>query len=155
MYSRKAVLYDVANLAYVVGDVREDAYSSHSLHQLFDICEPGNIDWVNRVLDTALADVALIVGDCKYTVARRRYIRSLVHEYLVARVFSDWLQVALPCGHLLERGSSSRQKGSSATRSGDDVLSIWKEKATEARMALVAAAKVRGMFAFTRKMPVV
>ena len=148
LYSRKAVLYDVANLAYVVGDVREGEYTAHSLHHTFDICAPGNIDRVNRVLNLAIAEVEAIVnpphgisgrgvrGTSGYDKVYRnmeKLLRNLVHEYLVARVFYDWLTVAFPPG-LSANGTrlSANVSGSSSKAVADNVISIWKEKTSEA-----------------------
>lgn len=58
---RSSLLYDIANLAFVVGDVASDLKSPHSLHQIFDICAPGNIDRVDRLLDLAFAEVRTIL----------------------------------------------------------------------------------------------
>ena len=154
LYSRKAVLYDVANLAYVVGDVREGEYTAHSLHHTFDICAPGNIDRVNRVLDLAIAEVEAIVNP-PYGISGRvveKLLRNLVHEYLVARVFYDWLTVAFPPG-LSANGtrSSANVSGSSSKATVDNVISIWKEKTSEARKTLETAVRNGSTKILTRR----
>ena len=173
LYSRKAVLYDVANLAYVVGDVREGEYTAHSLHHTFDICAPGNIDRVNRVLNLAIAEVEAIVnpphgisgrgivprsrgisGYDKVYRGMEKLLRNLVHEYLVARVFYDWLTVAFPPG-LSANGtrSSANVSVSSSKTATDNVISIWKEKTSEARKALEAAVRNGSTKILTRRVP--
>lgn len=54
-FSRKALIYDISNCAYVEGDVMP-ADDEHSKHQVFDIAEDGNIDRVTRILDLAHAE---------------------------------------------------------------------------------------------------
>lgn len=173
LYSRKAVLYDVANLAYVVGDVREGEYTAHSLHHTFDICAPGNIDRVNRVLDLAIAEVEVIVSrlrgasgvkstfcvKCASGVkdeseATEQLLRNLIHEYLVARVFYDWLTVAFP-PMLAANGTrmSVNVGGSSSKTATDNVISIWKEKVSESRKALEAAVRNGNNKVVTRRVP--
>lgn len=154
MYSRKAVLYDVANLAYVVGDVREGEYSAHSLHHTFDICAPGNIDRVNRVLSLAVAEVEAILNQLSSThccfgsdKTMEKLIRNLVHEYLVARVLTDWLTVAFP------PGLSAKFGGGSTRTFADNIISIWKGKTSEARVALVAAVRNGRRRAVSRRVP--
>lgn len=180
MYSRKAVLYDIANLAYVVGDVREGEYTAHSLHHTFDICAPGNIDRVNRMLDLAIAEVEAIVNrsrgasgvkstfgvKCASGVkdeseATEHLLRNFIHEYLVARVLYDWLTVAFPPilaanGTRLSANitrSSANVGGSSSKTATDNVISIWKEKVSEARNALEAAVRNGGSKIVTRRVP--
>ncbi|MDE6335300.1 MAG: hypothetical protein K2L34_01900 [Muribaculaceae bacterium] len=156
LYSRKAVLYDVANLAYVVGDVREGEYTAHSLHHTFDICAPGNIDRVNRVLNLAIAEVEAIVNPPHGISGRgmEKLLRNLVHEYLVARVLYDWLTVAFPPG-LSANGTrlSANVSGSSSKAAADNVISIWKERTSEARKALETAVRNGSTKILTRRVP--
>ena len=57
--SRKALLYDIANMAYVIADTGFD--EPHILHQVRDVCEEGNIDRVNRILGLCYARVLSIL----------------------------------------------------------------------------------------------
>lgn len=56
---RKALLYDIANMAYTIADTGED--NRHILHRVRDICEDGNIDRVNRVLALAYSKVLTVL----------------------------------------------------------------------------------------------
>jgi len=53
---REFLIYDIKNYAYVEADIaqKEDA---HEKHQVFDICEDGNIDRVTRVLNLAFDEI--------------------------------------------------------------------------------------------------
>lgn len=73
--TRKSLVYDISNIAYVMADVNtpvgnisyagtlaatavkdnSEKRDPHSLHQLFDICNEGNIDRVNRIIDLAFS----------------------------------------------------------------------------------------------------
>lgn len=128
---RDEVLYDVANIAYVEGDVAEKE-GSHSIHQVQDIIEDGNRDRVSRVADLAIAkcvellypysrvpveefesrdnlpvdsdswDIWLnLPGDVSGTTVT--YIARLVHEYLVCRILWDWLSIT----HITNKDSAS------------------------------------------------
>ncbi len=153
LYSRKAVLDDVANLAFVVGDVREGEYTAHSLHQTFDICAPGNIDRVNRVLDLAISEVETLLTRSRHPAAKKsdskafeKLVCNLMHEYLVARVFYDWLTVAFP-------PALSANTGRTSSKTADNVIAIWKEKASEARTALESALRTTRQATLTRRIP--
>ena len=57
--TRQSIIYDICNLAYVIADC--DDSEKHSLHQLRDVCEEGNIDRVARVLGLAYADILAVL----------------------------------------------------------------------------------------------
>lgn len=167
LYNAESVVQDVANLVYVIADVREGQYDAHSLHHTFDLCAPGNIDRAHRILDLAGAEVeALLYGGDKGMAGvkfrggtakrgdriRWQLIERLVHEYLVARVLADWLAVAFPpLLASLAATSSSRN----VSRTGlDSVVEQWKERSAEVWNALECA--VRSMtttVAFPRRIP--
>ncbi len=114
---RDIIIEDVADLAYVVGDVHSGERSAHRLHQTFDICAEGNIDRVNRILDLGTAEINLMLRHYRHDIGvRDQLVEKCVHEYLVARVMADWLAVTLP-----------------------EAADVWKEKASEARSALASA----------------
>ena len=122
---KKALLYDIANLAYVIADTGDAA--NHRLHQVRDICEDGNIDRVARILGLAYSNIlAALLPVIKsphidvnrdnsseahdYEISFRddrhlRYllskeiklkIRETAHEYMVCMVMADWLAIIYP-----------------------------------------------------------
>ena len=51
------LLYDIKNTAYVFADSRkDDDKEPHGLHNIYDVCEDGNIDKVARLMDSAVED---------------------------------------------------------------------------------------------------
>lgn len=132
-FCRESLLYDISNLAYVVGDVRESKMEGHTLHQTFDICEKGNIDRVDHILRLAFAEVRAML---RHVVVREKerethemrlplkpgldrecvdILAGSVREYLVARVLADWLSITLP-----------------------EAADVWNGKASEAALAIMA-----------------
>ena len=122
-FIRDELLYDIKNLCYVEADVKEG--DEHSKHQIFDVCEDGNIDRVTRVLDLTFdKSVELCYPYSKREVrpcTRRddeldyedEYVMHLdvprtfsettvsllekyIHELLVYRVMEDWLGITNP-----------------------------------------------------------
>ena len=139
---KKALLYDISNMAYMIADT---GYSSdHSLHKVRDVCEDGNIDRVARILGLAFADIVNILhplaispewredkdfsakpgnyeiifrsgsrGACHVTVEQKMKIKETSHEYMVAMVLADWLEMTLP-----------------------EAADVWKDRALEAKSNL-------------------
>ena len=122
---KKALLYDIANMAYMIADTGE--YLNHSLHRVRDICEEGNIDRVSRVLGLAYANLLTALlpvitprkidldkdtsadphnyeicfrhdEAMKYVLTKevQLKIKETSHEYMVCMVLADWLAVTLP-----------------------------------------------------------
>lgn len=122
---KKALLYEIANMAFVIADTGQD--SIHSLHRVKDICEEGNIDRVARILGLAYSqlitilfpilspiridpdrDFSAIPHDYEFSFRREActgfpltkeiqlQIKETIHEYMVCMVLSDWLEVTLP-----------------------------------------------------------
>ena len=117
---RKALLYDIANMAYTIADTGED--NRHTLHRVRDICEDGNIDRVNRILQLAYTKVLTVLlpigapprlegasaldfffhlrkdGALKFSLTKERimHIKETVHEFMVSMVLYDWLSITLP-----------------------------------------------------------
>lgn len=186
LYDKKLVMQEVANLLYVIGDVREGEYRAHTLHNTFDICAPGNIDRAHKTLDLAVAQVETLVysgsgscssgsyGSCSsgsygsgfsgsgrvgavgigrgvvggWDLLRWRLVSRLVHEYLVAKVVADWLEVAFP-------PITAHMSGTVSSRVTDSVVSVWKEKAATALSELTDAVRTiaSGPSAFGRRLP--
>lgn len=124
LFDREALLYDIANVAYVEGDVMQTD-NAHDRHQVMDIAEQGNVDRVTRVLDLAHsecvealypftkvecddgAELDDLFGECaSYVIVLRvperfsgttaRLLEQLIHEYMVAMVLADWLGITCP-----------------------------------------------------------
>lgn len=122
---KKALLYDIANMAYIIADNHSD--SDSAIHRLRDICQEGNIDRVSRVLGLAYANLLQILAPIltpgtinehrdhsaqphdylfKFNECNRnRYrltdeiklkIKETAHEYMICMVLADWLAVILP-----------------------------------------------------------
>lgn len=122
---KKALLYDISNLAYMIADTGETG--NHTLHRVRDICQDGNIDRVSRILGLAYSRILaalspLIISpeldpDIDYSVEVRDYeinfkddnslkycpppeiklkIKETAHEYMVSLVLADWLGSTLP-----------------------------------------------------------
>lgn len=99
--------------------------TEHDRHQVFDICEDGNVDRVTRVLDLAFAQcVELCYPYSKVPVANEtilddtleyrevyemkllvptdfsyttvELLRRLIHELLVYKVMADWMSLTKP-----------------------------------------------------------
>lgn len=123
--TRQRLMYDIANCAYVSGDVLgEDA--QHAMHLVQEITEEGNADRVARVLDMAheecvnalypyakeelpeeqiYSDDAPLKRDT-YAIALRlprgfsqttvRMLQNYIHEYMVCRALQDWFAIVNP-----------------------------------------------------------
>lgn len=119
VFLRSELLYDIANMAYVEGDIlAEEAQCLR--HQVQDVAEDGNVDRVTRVLDLVHAKVeedlypftqeavedGLELDDTlteqeKYLITLNvpvdfskttaNYLVRLIHELLVCRALYDWL----------------------------------------------------------------
>lgn len=123
-FKRQSLLYDIANYAFVEGDVMQTD-SDHLRQQVQDIIQEGNIDRVNRVLALAFSEcdnmlfpytTSKINGEleCKNSIeAPEEYmitlsvpetfapstaslLGKLLHEYMVCRVLSDWMSITYP-----------------------------------------------------------
>lgn len=54
-FRRSELLYDINNLAFVEADIMKSE-DEHGRHQVYDICEDGNVDYVTRAMDKAFAE---------------------------------------------------------------------------------------------------
>lgn len=156
--SRKSLLYDISNLAFTIADTGDN--NRHSLHQVRDICEDGNIDRVNAVLHLAFSKVVAILSrprksrkgklntlpseECKPTVPPDDFqlhiklppemefnLKETIREYLVCCVLADWLAITLP-----------------------EAADVWKFRAEacfSALQELIAGLSLGSTNAFTRK----
>lgn len=122
---KKALLYAISNMAYVIAD--EGDPSDHSLHRVRDICEDGNIDRVSRVLGLAYSNILSVLipliesprmdinrdnseiphdyeinfrcdSNLKFSFTKERKlkIKETAFEYMVSMVLADWLGVTYP-----------------------------------------------------------
>lgn len=118
-FLRKELLYDISNRAYIIGDSLGDD-KEHAKHQLIDIVQDGNIDYVARMLDKAHAECAEFLYSCtkvpcetdvkydddqqdieKYIITMSVHngisettlnlLTKLIHEYMVLKVLGGFL----------------------------------------------------------------
>ena len=123
-FHRKRLLYDISNYSFVEADVNSPDLQS-VLHQVYDICEDGNIDRVNRILQLAHAEASemlypyskipctedeVVASDVltpdsyviklalpeSFSDTSLKLLSNLIHEYLVCRVLADWLSITAP-----------------------------------------------------------
>lgn len=123
--TKKSLLYDIANMAYLIADTGE--HDRHTLHRVRDICQDGNIDRVSRVLGLAYSRLLAVMipvlrvpeislrhdfsatphdyefafredRNMKYalTTEKKLRIKELCREYMVCMVLADWLAVTMP-----------------------------------------------------------
>ena len=122
IFKREELLYDIKNIAYVEADVLGDQ-ADHSLHQLMDVGEDGNIDRVTRILDLAYAEmkealyphtkiavedgtamddilhetdeyiINMLVPD-DFSATTAMLYEGYIHEYMVCRVLAEWMELA-------------------------------------------------------------
>lgn len=122
VFRREELLYDITNIAYVMGDAMGEQ-EQHQRHLLQDIGAPGNVDRVTRILNLAHRECVEILypftrgeipddiraGDDRLTepnnyviflampatfaLSTLELLEPLVHEYMVCRVLADWLDM--------------------------------------------------------------
>lgn len=120
-FKRKELLYDIANMAFVEGDITP-TQDSHERHQIQDVIEDGNIDRILRKIELAIAsctealypytkveidpeesreDTLEADGDyyiglslpADFSKTTINYLEKLIHEYIVCYVLSDWMSI--------------------------------------------------------------
>lgn len=119
--SRKDLLYDIKNRAYIIGDTMSED-QEHFKHQTTDIGQDGNVDFVTRILDVAHAECAewlfaytkvpceeiseydnglreeetyvinMVVPD-GMSQTTLDLISKLIHEYMVLLVLGRWMHL--------------------------------------------------------------
>lgn len=133
-FLRSELLYDIGNVAYLLGDVKPDD-EQHTKHQLQDITQSGNIDRVTRMMEIAIAECTEIlypytkaevaesvVMDDKlketqcydidmtlpddFSKTTQVLLVRYIHEFVVARVLMDWLLIVDPSGNGYENWSA-------------------------------------------------
>lgn len=124
VFDREQLLYDIKNYAYIEGHVWGEG-NQDAQHTLVDIGEEGNVDRVNRILETVHSAVVEmlypytreeaaedeVIRDCmetpeSYLIVMRvpatmsrttlKLLNGLIHEFMVARVIYDWLSITHP-----------------------------------------------------------
>ena len=122
---RSQLLYDIANIGYVEGDVTEDELL-HAKHTIQDICQSGNVDRVTRIMDLVHGRCADILNPISadedeqenediddtleetdaYTITLKvesrfkqstaKLICDIIHELIVSTVLWEWLGISNP-----------------------------------------------------------
>lgn len=120
--SREELLHDIANMAYVEGDLI-DSGNEHAAHQVRDICEDGNRERVLRVVDMAVAKcrerlypytredaqdgteldnapdekeeyvISMLLPE-DFSKTTLDYLNKLLHEYITCTALADWMGIA-------------------------------------------------------------
>lgn len=119
---RKALLYDIENTSYVIGNIIPDDGQPQK-HQFIDVAQEGNIDIVTRALDLAYSeclnflfpyvktpitetecgdDMLKEVEEFDFTIQMPAtvsqptviYLKKLIHEYMVKRVMVEWTSLS-------------------------------------------------------------
>lgn len=122
-FSRKELLYDIKNYAYIEGHVMGEEHQ-HAQHTIVDIAEEGNVDRVTRILNLTYASVVeMLYFFTKEEVVSEELndildepenyvlnlevpksfsrtsvnlLAQLIHEFMVCRVLYDWLSITNP-----------------------------------------------------------
>lgn len=121
VFRREALLYDVENIAYTIGDTLKTD-DAHERHQIQDIGQDGNVDRATRILDLvhagcvealypytktecedgmslddAFAEAQLYTITLnvpkKFSASTAKFLEQLIHEYMVCAVLADWLTI--------------------------------------------------------------
>ena len=123
-FKREALLYDIANVAYVEGAIQIKD-SAHDASFTMDIVQDDNVDRITRILDRVYAqcvkylspytdesitenielnddfeetEVYTIVMNVPKTFLKpyAKYIKTLIHEYMVCTSLYEWLAITKP-----------------------------------------------------------
>ena len=123
-FGRNEVLDDIKAFAYIEGDTMKSD-DAHAKHQVYDVCEPGNVELVTRILDTTFTkcvelcypyakseiskytarDNGLKVVDeyvmklnlpATFSESTVTLLESLIHDLMVARVMERWMGLTKP-----------------------------------------------------------
>ncbi len=121
-FKKKEIIYDIENIAYVEADLLKEVADEHRRHLIADICQDGNIDRVQRMLDLVYREVTEMlypftktpVTDkssydntqteevnyiitlnlpCTFSDTTVMLLKELIHEYFISRVLSDWFSI--------------------------------------------------------------
>ena len=124
-FKRAELIYDASNYSFVEADIMPEGDECRR-HQVFDICQDGNVNRVTRVLNLAHAEcVEMLYPYTKqeipdeqealddvlsepetyeikltlpdgFSLTTVRMLENLIHEYLVCRVLADWMSITNP-----------------------------------------------------------
>lgn len=124
-FKRAELIYDASNYSFVEADIIAEGDECRR-HQVFDICQDGNVNRVTRVLNLAHAEcVEMLYPYTKqeipdeqealddvlsepetyeikltlpdsFSLTTVRMLENLIHEYLVCRVLADWMSITNP-----------------------------------------------------------
>lgn len=119
----KALLFRIETIAFVSADIREGKEGAHRLHQVYDVCQEGNIGRVADIMcftflrgsekiRRLLADngasplhhhgkppeyfTLRIADGLTIDETTRHIIHDTMGEYIVASVLADWFGITLP-----------------------------------------------------------
>lgn len=121
-FDREEILQDLRTLGYVEGDTMQTA-DEHDRHQVTDIAEAGNVEWVTRQMDLVMSHCAetlypftkkLVKPSATvdneydeadvYTILMKvpddfsettlEYLKNLIHHLVVATVMAEWMRIA-------------------------------------------------------------
>lgn len=125
-YLAKELLHDIANYAYVEGLLMQEGVDENARHTTIDVIQDGNIERVLRVLTLAHSEVLHLLHPYTKTPVEDRdmsfdnipsnpdvylvdlslpidmpastveLLRHQIHEYLVLRALSDWVEITRP-----------------------------------------------------------
>ena len=123
-FKRDELIYDIANGAYIEGNVLPEEISAHNRHWVQDVAQKGNIDRATRVLNLEIAKVRealypftnheitnaelnnklrephtygiVMKLPADFSQTTLNYLELLIHEYLVCRVLEDWMSMTNP-----------------------------------------------------------
>lgn len=152
MFKREQLIYDIGNYAFVEGDVMP-AKEEHERHQVMDVTQDGNIDLATRILNLAHSEVVEILYPYTkepvvdeeafddeleepeeyeitmtvpqtYSRTSVKYLRWLIHEYLVYRVLYEWMCLTNLANPLSKKN--------------------WQEKIEEIKTKMKSAIRCRG-----------
>ncbi len=115
------LMYDIKNVAFVQGDTM-NREAEHVRHQVQDVGEDGNVDWVARQLDLAHGMILNLLQkltpqsvhstmdddemdydqeDYHYSLllpaymkqVKVKYLKELIHNLMVAWVLQEWMSI--------------------------------------------------------------
>ena len=123
-FKREALLYDIANVAYIEGAIQRKE-NEHDAHFTMDIVQDDNVDRITRILDRVYAQcvkhLSPYTDECisedlelnndfeetdTYTIVMNvpktflkpfaRLIKTLINEYMVSSSLFEWLAITKP-----------------------------------------------------------
>lgn len=124
-FKRAELIYDASNYSFVEADIIAEGDECRR-HQVYDICQDGNVSRVARVLNLAHAEcVEMLYPYTKqeipdnqevlddvlrepeiyeinltlpysFSLTTVKMLENLIHEYLVCRVLADWMSITNP-----------------------------------------------------------